>query len=89
MSDLASRVTEAKAEEPKAEEPKTTAPDAMTPKVADADAVDPSQTDGAVGDHGGSGLHEPEFDVEVSLADLQNNEATPFYSATNWQDLSL
>jgi ATP-dependent RNA helicase DDX19/DBP5 len=38
---------------------------------------------------GGSGLQEPEWDVEVSLSELQNNEATPFHSATTWQDLGL
>ena len=34
-------------------------------------------------------FQEPEWDVEISLSELQNNEATPFHSATTWQDLGL
>lgn len=89
MSDLASRITKpdkaAKttdwAESVEAEE---------TKQQPEADAGAPEvQVDGAVEELGGSGLHEPDWDVEVSLSDLQANEATPFHSATQWQDMGL
>lgn len=51
--------------------------------------VTEAQADSAPEALGGSGLQEPEWDVEVSLSDLQNNQATPFGSATTWQDLGL
>lgn len=82
MSDLASRIT-------KPDE----AVQAETQPEADAPAADASvaeaQNDGAIEELGGSGLQEPEWDVEVSLSDLQNNEATPFHSATQWEDMGL
>lgn len=74
MSDLASRITD---------------PNAEAEKPAEENTVADAQVDGTVEDLGGSGLQEPEWDVEVSLSDLQNNEATPFYSATKWEDLGL
>lgn len=77
MADLASRITKPD------DKPADAAP------AADAPAADAAQTDGAPEALGGSGLQEPEWDVEVSLSDLQNNEATPFHSATNWEDLGL
>ncbi|KAH7325935.1 P-loop containing nucleoside triphosphate hydrolase protein [Stachybotrys elegans] len=78
MSDLASRITDPK---------EGAAPAADAP--ADAPAAADAQVDGTVEELGGSGLQEPEWDVEVSLSDLQNNEATPFYSATKWDELGL
>lgn len=53
--------------------------DAAPEAAADAPADAPIET----------GLQEPEWDVEVSLSELQNNEATPFHSATTWKDLGL
>ncbi|KPM44724.1 ATP-dependent RNA helicase DBP5 [Neonectria ditissima] len=81
MADLASRITnpnEAVADAP-----------VDAPVDAPAEEVAPAQVDGVAEDLGGPGLHEPEWDVEVSLSDLQANEATPFHSATTWQDLGL
>ncbi|KAL7926220.1 DEAD domain-containing protein [Trichoderma austrokoningii] len=93
MSDLASRIT--KPDEP----PKTTdwaeSVEADEDKkkseaeAAAAGAAAEAQVDGAVEELGGSGLQEPDWDVEVSLSDLQANEATPFHSATQWQDMGL
>lgn len=60
----------------------------VTPAAEAAPAAD-AQIDGTVEELGGSGLQEPDWDVEVSLSDLQNNEATPFHSATTWDDLNL
>ncbi|KAL6904921.1 DEAD domain-containing protein [Trichoderma evansii] len=89
MSDLASRIT--KPDEPA----KTTdwaesveADENKAQLEADAGAAE-AQVDGAVEELGGSGLQEPDWDVEVSLSDLQANEATPFHSATQWQDMGL
>lgn len=93
MSDLASRITdpkEAAADPPAADSSTAPAPAAEeTAAAADSSTVPDAQVDGNVEQLGGSGLQEPEFDVEVSLSDLQNNEATPFHSATTWQDLNL
>lgn len=76
MSDLASRITKPD------DKPADAAPAAAEPAAA-------GKADGAVEETGASGLQEPEWDVEVSLSDLQNNQATPFHSATTWQDLGL
>lgn len=79
MSDLASRITD----------PKEAATEAPAETPVEATSAEPAQVDSAIEELGGSGLQEPEWDVEVSLSDLQNNEATPFHSATTWQDLGL
>ncbi len=85
MADLASRIT--KPDDKPADKPADATPAAGT-EAAAATTAD-AQADGAPEALGGSGLQEPEWDVEVSLSDLQNNEATPFHSATTWQDLGL
>lgn len=102
MSDLASRITDPKegaAEPAPATEPvpatelaptTESAPTIEPATTAAADStVEDAQLDGTVEGLGGSGLQEPEWDVEVSLSELQNNEATPFHSATTWQELGL
>lgn len=83
MSDLADRVTEPPAADEAAApaEAKDT-----TPQPA---AVGEDQIDGTVETEGGSGLQEPDYEVEVALSDLQNNEATPFHSATTWEGIGL
>ncbi|KOS21568.1 ATP-dependent RNA helicase DBP5 [Escovopsis weberi] len=86
MADLASRITrpEDAASEPKpAASPEKQAPEAEEPSAQEG------QIDGAGEELGGPGLQEPEWDVEVSLSDLQNNQATPFHSATSWKDMGL
>lgn len=83
MADLASRITNPN--EPAADAPAEAAPAAAAATTTD----EAGQTDGTVEQLGGSGLQEPEWDVEVSLSELQDNEATPFHSATTWQDLGL
>lgn len=60
------------------DKPADAAPAAAATDAADA-PIEPVET----------GLQEPEWDVEVSLSELQNNEATPFHSATSWKDLGL
>jgi ATP-dependent RNA helicase DDX19/DBP5 len=81
MSDLASRIT-------KPDEAVEVQVHVEPPPEADAAALE-GQVDGAVEELGGSGLQEPDWDVEVSLSDLQNNEATPFHSAAQWEDMGL
>lgn len=83
MSDLADRVTDP----PTAE--KADAPAETVDAPAQAASVGADQVDGTVESEGGSGLQEPDYEVEVALSDLQNNEATPFHSATTWEDLGL
>ena len=80
MSDLASRVTE-----PNEKKEDTVA----AADVPATDATAGGQADGTVEELGGSGLQEPEWDVEISLSELQQNEATPFHSAQQWDDLGL
>lgn len=63
-----------------------TEPDGSAP-LKEAPAAD--QTDGTTEELGGSGLEEPDYEVEVSLSALQENEATPFHSAASWDDVGL
>ena len=50
----------------------------------------PLQADGATSYMGGSaGLDEPEFDVNVKLADLQDDPNNPLYSAKSFEELNL
>ncbi|EQK98921.1 DEAD-like helicase [Ophiocordyceps sinensis CO18] len=98
MSDLGSRITDPREkpkeepkEEPKGdsqEQPKDDAAELTPPATSDSSVTD-AQAKGGDDAVDGPGLHEPEWDVEVSLSELQNNEATPFHSATTWQDLGL
>ncbi|CAH0014746.1 unnamed protein product [Clonostachys rhizophaga] len=84
MADLASRITKPADD---------AAPAPETPAAADTAAaetpVGDAQNDGAVESLGGSGLQEPGYEVEITLSDLQQNEATPFHSATTWEDIGL
>jgi ATP-dependent RNA helicase DDX19/DBP5 len=47
------------------------------------------QADGASEPAGGSQLQEPEWDVEVKLADLQGDPNNPLFSAKKFEDLGL
>jgi ATP-dependent RNA helicase DDX19/DBP5 len=47
--------------------------------------AEPSQMDGATVQDGGSGVYNPEFDVEVKLID----ENSPLYSVKSFEDLQL
>ena len=46
-------------------------------------------SDGAPAAQGGSDLHEPEYDVEVKLSDLQDDPNNPLYSAKSFEELEL
>lgn len=91
MSDLASRITKPDEAAKKVDWADSVEADENNQKAEAeaAGAAAEAQVDGAVEELGGSGLQEPEWDVEVSLSELQANEATPFHSATQWQDMGL
>lgn len=59
-----------------------------------ADAAEPvaqvdGQVDGATEPFGGSQLQEPDYQVEVKLADMQADPNNPLYSATSFEQLGL
>ncbi|ETI20446.1 hypothetical protein G647_08481 [Cladophialophora carrionii CBS 160.54] len=56
------------------------------PETAPADN---GQLDGATEPFGGSTLQEPDFEVEVKLADMQADPNNPLYSATSFEQLGL
>ena len=47
------------------------------------------QLDGATEPFGGSELQEPDFEVEVKLADMQADPNNPLYSASSFEQLGL
>lgn len=52
--------------------------------------LEKAQTDGATGWlNGAKGLDEPEFDVNVKLADLQEDPNNPLYSVKTFDELNL
>ena len=80
MSDLASRITKP---EPEAK------PDSEAKAADDGATAGDAQVDGNVEHLGGSGLVEPEYEVEVKLSELQQDSSTPFYSVQTFSDLHL
>jgi ATP-dependent RNA helicase DDX19/DBP5 len=52
-------------------------------------SVESAQQDGANTYLNGSKLDEPEFDVNVKLADLQEDPNNPLYSVQSFEDLKL
>ena len=53
-------------------------------------SLEMAQNDGATTWLGGStGLDEPEFDVNVKLADLQDDPSNPLFSAKTFEELNL
>jgi ATP-dependent RNA helicase DDX19/DBP5 len=51
--------------------------------------VSQAQNDGASEAFNGSGLHEPDYLVEVKLADMQADPNNPLFSATTFEQLGL
>ncbi|KAK8089893.1 P-loop containing nucleoside triphosphate hydrolase protein [Apiospora hydei] len=74
MSDLASRIT---------------APEASAAPNLDMGDVETAQTDGAGMIGNGSGLQEVNYDVEVSLNELQRDRSNPLGSAHTFEELGL
>lgn len=58
-------------------------------KKPEATAAGDGQVDGATEPFGGSELQEPEFEVEVKLADMQADPNNPLFSATSFENLGL
>jgi ATP-dependent RNA helicase DDX19/DBP5 len=75
---LASRITR----DPPSESTQQTESDANV-------GVGNSQADGAPTSLGGRGLREPEYDVEIKLADMQADPNNPLYSVKSFQELNL
>ncbi|KAK0945992.1 RNA helicase required for poly(A+) mRNA export [Friedmanniomyces endolithicus] len=68
----------------------TSTPSKSQAAKTDDSSLDMAQTDGSTTFTGGSGgLEEPEFDVNVKLADLQEDPNNPLYSAKSFSDLQL
>ncbi|GFF33078.1 ATP-dependent RNA helicase dbp5 [Aspergillus udagawae] len=59
------------------------------PNTSETPATPGDQTDGAPAELGGSDLHEPEYNVEVKLSDLQADPNNPLYSVKKFEDLGL
>jgi ATP-dependent RNA helicase DDX19/DBP5 len=38
---------------------------------------------------GGSTLHEPQYDVEVKLSDIQGDSTSPLFSITSFEELGM
>jgi ATP-dependent RNA helicase DDX19/DBP5 len=77
-----------------AETPTTENPPVLEEKKKDEPTEDPdsvasAQNDGANTYLNGSKLDEPEFDVNVKLADLQEDPNNPLYSVQSFEDLKL
>lgn len=58
------------------------------PTLTQTEAV-PDQTDGAGQPFGGSQLSEPEYAVQVKLADMQADPENPLYSVKSFEELNL
>ena len=74
----------------KPSEPKASPSVESTPSKKEESSLDMAQVDGATTwQNGSSGLDEPEFDVNVKLADLQEDPNNPLYSAQSFDQLNL
>ncbi len=82
---LADRITK--------DEPKQSWADEVNSPATEQPPTQPAteipQSDGASGAFGGSQLQEPEYQVQVKLADLQADPDNPLYSAKSFEELNL
>lgn len=68
----------------------TTPPKGPEPsKAPEDDSLAKAQVDGAAPVQNGSALQEPEADVEVTLADMQQDPDNPLFSAKSFEELNL
>jgi len=74
---------------PPKKETESEAPTSHTDSPADPGSASMAQGDGASTWLNGSGLDEPEFDVNVKLADLQDDPNNPLYSIKDFGDLKM
>lgn len=91
--DAATPVTEKQPElplNPPTADEKSDLPKAQVDGAAPESTLGMNQTDGATTwVNGSEGLEEPEFDVNVKLADLQDDPNNPLYSVKSFDDLGL
>jgi ATP-dependent RNA helicase DDX19/DBP5 len=59
------------------------------PQEAQEGSLEQAQTDGSGPPGNGSALAEPEFKVEIKLADLQADPNNPLYSVKSFEELNL
>lgn len=80
---LASRITR--------DPPTATAAVSEASDFSSSTPADTDQLDGGVGSQGGTttGLKEPEYDVDLKLADLQADPNNPLFSISKFEDLNL
>lgn len=76
-------------EQPPILEKKEEAKDSTAEAPTEPSSVASAQQDGANTYLNGSKLDEPEFDVNVKLADLQEDPNNPLYSVKSFEDLKL
>ena len=57
------------------------------PKLEEKDSI--PQTDGSGAVFGGSDLHEPAYEVQVKLVDLQADPNNPLFSAKSFEELNM
>jgi ATP-dependent RNA helicase DDX19/DBP5 len=48
-----------------------------------------AQVDGATEDHGGSSLHDAQYDVEVKLSDIQGDVNSPLHSISSFDEIGM
>lgn len=70
--------------------PSTAEPEPQKEAIGDDKKEEPvPQVDGATEPFNGSQLQEPEYEVEVKLADMQADPNNPLFSATSFEQLGL
>lgn len=67
--------------------PATEIPSNPIESAESSDAI--PQVDGATQPFGGSTLQEPDYQVEIKLADMQADPNNPLFSATSFEQLGL
>lgn len=64
-------------------------PDTPVKAAKNPESLGDTQKDGATEVMNGSGLDEPEFDVNVKLVDMQEDPSNPLYSVKTFKELNL
>jgi ATP-dependent RNA helicase DDX19/DBP5 len=86
---LADRITEPAASSASPSAAATTTPSAAKESKEPKSDVAEAQVDGAAAPMGGSTLHEPQYDVEVKLSDIQGDSSSPLYSISSFEELGM
>ena len=88
---LVDRISESSPSSASPSATKTTASNVEAPKDSKDQKTDlaDAQVDGASVPLGGSTLHEPQYDVEVKLSDIQGDSSSPLYSISSFEELGM